>query len=127
MLIIDPASPVPPYIQLKEQLSAQIRSGELGPGDRLPAVRRLASDLALAPNTVARAYRELEQEKLIITRGRHGTMVADTAPDNPDAAATASWFAQRMRRLGVSPADAVRLVNEAFSATDHGLPDPPRA
>lgn len=119
MLIIDPQSSVPPFVQLKEQLTAQIRTGELDPGTRLPTVRKLASDLAIAPNTVARAYRELEAEKLIITRGRHGTQVADTTPEDPDAAATASWFAQRMRRLGVSPAEAVRLVNEAFGSDDH--------
>ncbi|SDS16482.1 GntR family transcriptional regulator [Microlunatus soli] len=123
MLLIDSQSPVPPFVQLKEQLRAQIRAGELAPGTRLPTVRKLASDLAIAPNTVARAYRELEAEKLIITRGRHGTQVADATPDDPDAAATASWFAQRMRRLGVTPSEAVRLVNEAFGADDHPATD----
>jgi DNA-binding transcriptional regulator YhcF (GntR family) len=114
MLSIDPRSSVPPFVQLKDQLERQIRSGELEPGARLPTVRRLAADLAIAPNTVARAYRELEQQELIITRGRHGTMVADNRPDDPDAVATASWFADRMRRLGVSPSEALRMVDEAF-------------
>lgn len=118
MLLIDPTSSVPPFVQLKDQLAAQIRSGELGPGERLPTVRKLASDLAIAPNTVARAYRDLEQQKLIVTRGRHGTQVADSTPDHPDATAVASWFAQRMRRLGVPPIEAIRLVHEAFGSED---------
>ena len=72
MIVIDPRSPVPPFEQLRVQLLAQVQSGELAPGARLPTVRRLADDLGIAPNTVARTYRELEASGIIETRGRNG-------------------------------------------------------
>ena len=75
MLRIDPASPTPPYEQLRSQLAAQIMAGELATGARLPSVRRLAEDLGLAPNTVARTYRELEIGGLVSSQGRRGTTV----------------------------------------------------
>lgn len=109
MLVIDPRSTTPPYEQLRVQLIAQINTGELRPGARLPAVRRLASDLGLAPNTVARTYRELEVAGFVRTAGRNGTIVA--APnDGPDiaqqAAALADGYVRSMRGLGLGP-DAV--------------------
>ncbi|MEZ5214395.1 MAG: GntR family transcriptional regulator [Microbacterium sp.] len=57
MIVIDPASPVPPFEQLRSQIVAEIAADELVPGERLPTVRRLAEDLGVAPGTVARAYR----------------------------------------------------------------------
>ena len=77
---IDGSSPVPPYEQLRSRIEAAVRSGELAAGSRLPTVRQLAADVGLAPNTVARAYRELEQAGVVVTRGRLGTTVADVAP-----------------------------------------------
>lgn len=75
-LRIDQRSAVPPYEQLRVQLTRAIARGSLSPGDRLPTVRALAADLGLAPGTVQRAYRELESAGLVVTRGRHGTTVA---------------------------------------------------
>ena len=75
-LRLDPRSAVPPYEQLRVQLTQLIARGSLAPGDRLPTVRQLAADLALAPGTVQRAYRELESAGLVRTQGRHGTTVA---------------------------------------------------
>ncbi len=72
---IDADSPVPPFEQLRVQLSALIRSGELAAGSNLPTVRQLAADLELAKNTVVRAYRSLEQEGLVSADRRHGTTV----------------------------------------------------
>ena len=72
---IDTDSPVPPFEQLRVQLSALIRSGELAAGSNLPTVRQLAADLELAKNTVVRAYRSLEQEGLVSADRRHGTTV----------------------------------------------------
>ena len=77
MLVVDTSSPVPPFEQLRLQLIAQIERRELPPGTQLPTVRRLAADLGLAPNTVARTYRELEQAGLVRTAGRRGTVVAE--------------------------------------------------
>jgi DNA-binding transcriptional regulator YhcF (GntR family) len=70
MIVIDAASPTPPYEQLRAQLARQIQDCSLAVGTRLPTIRRLAADLSLAVNTVGRAYRELEEAGLIETRDR---------------------------------------------------------
>ena len=75
MIDVDSASGTPPYEQIRSQLAAHVDTGALQPGDRLPTVRRLAEDLGVATNTVARAYRELEQSGVIETRGRGGSFV----------------------------------------------------
>ncbi len=72
-------SPVPPFEQIRAQITSLITAGTLAPGTRLPTVRSLASDLGLAAGTVARAYKELELAGLIETRRRNGTVVAGTA------------------------------------------------
>ena len=114
MLVIDTTSSVPPFEQLRQQLASQIESGELSPGTRLPTVRRLAADLGLAPNTVARAYRELEQTGAISTAGRAGSVVAQRTVDvGEDARRSASEFVRRMRGLGLSPAETIQLVRRA--------------
>lgn len=106
ILRIDPASGVPPYEQLRGQLVAQITNGELTPGTRLPSVRRLANDLRLAPNTVARTYRELEGSGFVRTAGRNGTIVLPPN-DGPDVSAQAmglaATYARGMRSLGLGP------------------------
>jgi DNA-binding transcriptional regulator YhcF (GntR family) len=65
MIVIDPASPTPPFEQLRSQLARQIQDHSLAVGTRLPTIRRLAADLGLAVNTVGWAYRELEEAGLI--------------------------------------------------------------
>lgn len=132
MLLLDPTSSEPPFAQVQRQLTDQIRTGQLSSGDRLPTVRRLAGDLGIAPNTVARAYRELEIEGLIEGRGRAGTFVSagaaasetayptrsdvPTDPDIPDPALLAAArraadsYAQQVRELGLTPADALALA-----------------
>ena len=72
---IDDSDPVPVFTQLAEQIRAAVRAGVLRPGAPLPAIRQLAMDLQLNPNTVAKAYRLLERDGVIETRGRHGTCV----------------------------------------------------
>ncbi|MFN8023120.1 MAG: GntR family transcriptional regulator [Acidimicrobiales bacterium] len=75
-LTVDHRSAVPPFEQLRVQITQQVARGTLSPGDRLPTVRQLAADLGIAPGTVQRTYRELEAQGVVITRGRHGTEVA---------------------------------------------------
>ena len=75
-LRVDAADPTPPYEQLRRQLLALIAAGTLKEGARLPPVRQLAADLALAAGTVARTYRELEREGLVQSRRGGGTRVA---------------------------------------------------
>jgi GntR family transcriptional regulator len=72
---IDAKSGVPFYRQIIEQIKFAIARGRLSPGDRLPTVRQLAVDLSVDPNTVVRAYRELELEKVIETQQGSGTYV----------------------------------------------------
>lgn len=73
---LDPDSHVPPYEQIRAQIATMIGSGVLPAGAHLPSIRQLAADLGLAVNTVARSYRELETEGLVVSRVRHGTTVA---------------------------------------------------
>lgn len=115
MLLIDPASPVAPFEQLRSQLADQVRSGELPPGSRLPTVRKLAGDLGLAPNTVARAYRELERDGVVETHGRNGTVVASTGDAAERAAHEAALaYVGRIRQLGLDPRAALALIRSAL-------------
>lgn len=112
---IDPASPVPPYEQVRARIAALARDGELPAGTRLPTVRQLAGDLGLAVNTVARTYRELEAAGLVETRGRHGTFVTHRAAGVPaEAERLAVRYAEETRRLGLDPEQALGLVRAAF-------------
>jgi DNA-binding transcriptional regulator YhcF (GntR family) len=110
----DPRSPVPPYEQVRAQLARQVQTGELTPGTRLPTVRRLAGDLGLAVNTVARAYRELEQAGLVTTGGRNGTVV--TGAEESRALDAAADYAATMRGLGVPKERALEIVRAVLDA-----------
>jgi len=114
-MTIDPGSPVPPFEQLRAALAEQVASGALAAGARLPTVRRLADDLGLAANTVARAYRELEQAGFIETRGRSGSFVsAQGDPTARLAQEAARAYADRMRSLGVDDDTALGYVRAAL-------------
>lgn len=123
MIGYDPGSPVPPYEQVRAQLARQVQAGELVPGTRLPTVRRLAGDLGLAVNTVARAYRELERDGLVVTRGRNGTVVA-ASPDESVALDAAADYAARVRGLGLTTERALELVRGVLEASEPGPPRP---
>ncbi|WP_324653312.1 GntR family transcriptional regulator [Georgenia sp. H159] len=119
MLRLDPASPEPPFAQLRAQIAEQVTDRTLRPGDRLPTVRRLAGDLGIAPNTVARAYRELEADGLIVGRGRAGTFVTGpsaTADDHAAAQQAATSYARTVHSLGIDPEEALLLVRRALRA-----------
>jgi len=116
ILTVDPDSHVPPYEQVRGQLADLAERGELPAGHRLPTVRRLALDLGLATNTVARAYRELEQAGLVETRGRHGTFIAVRGADREREARIATQtYARRLRELGVGTHEAIGLVREVMA------------
>jgi DNA-binding transcriptional regulator YhcF (GntR family) len=121
MLVIDTSSPTPPYEQVRSQVVALVRSGELAPGTRLPTVRRLAGDLGIAANTVARAYRELERAGIVETRGRHGTFVGSDIDAAAAAAAdAAAAFAARVDELGIAPSEGLRLAVRALGLQPDG-------
>ena len=77
---LDQASGVPTYLQLVQQVKHAVRYGMLRPGDRLPTAREVVEDLAINPNTVLKAYRELDHEGFVVSRTGAGTFVADDAP-----------------------------------------------
>jgi DNA-binding transcriptional regulator YhcF (GntR family) len=127
---IDPTSPVAPFEQLRTHVASQVADGRLPAGSKLPTVRSLAAELGVAVNTVARAYRELEADGVVVTEGRRGTFVrssvVDGTSDAPatdrthgtDAAAAARTaaeeFVRTVRRLGLTGAEATRLVEQAW-------------
>ncbi len=81
---IAPGSKQPVYKQIFDQVSQQIAQGKLNTGDKLPAVRNLAAELVVNPNTVARAYSLLEQKGLVITKTGAGTFISDPKLKDPD-------------------------------------------
>ena len=114
-IVVDPGSSVPPYDQVRRQVTDLVASGELSPGDRLPPVRRLAEELGLAVNTVARAYRELEASGVIETRGRAGSFVTGDEVGRRAKEAAAA-YAARARALGLTPDEALALVARALGS-----------
>jgi GntR family transcriptional regulator len=80
LVVDESAESPPPYRQIVEQIRAAIERGDLRSEMSLPPVRQLAGDLGVAPNTVARAYAELQDEGWLIGEGRRGTRVASRVP-----------------------------------------------
>ena len=120
---VDVASPTPPYEQIRSQLATMIAAGALGPGTQLPPIRQLAADLGLAANTVARAYRELEGSGLVVSRVRHGTVVAARPTVLPaieirrrlDVAAAA--YVALATNLGISAEEILAAVHAALGSS----------
>lgn len=115
-IVVDTASPVPPFEQLRSQIAGQVASGELPAGTRLATVRQMAADLGLAANTVARAYRELESDGVIATQGRRGTFVRSDVLAATTGALDqlAREYAGHARKVGLTCAEATRLVERAW-------------
>jgi DNA-binding transcriptional regulator YhcF (GntR family) len=115
MIVIDAGSPTPPYEQIRAQLARQIQDRSLAVGTRLPTIRRLAADLGLAVNTVGRAYRELEEARLIETRGRAGSFVSAGGEQALEQARRAAGdYAAVIASVGIDPGEAVRIVEAAL-------------
>lgn len=115
-LQVDPAATVPPYEQVRSGIAGRIATGALPPGTRLPPVRRLAEQLELAANTVARAYRELEEAGLVQTHGRGGTVVAAADAGRRQLQDAAAQFAVLARRQGLGVEEALGYVRAALEA-----------
>lgn len=117
VIVVDNTSPVPPFEQLRSQLARQIQDRTLAVGTRLPTVRRLAADLGLAVNTVARAYRELEEAGLIETRGRAGSFVSAAGERGRERARrAAAAYAAVVASVGIDRDEAIRIVKAALDA-----------
>jgi GntR family transcriptional regulator len=101
---VDSHSVVPPYLQIVQQVRQALRMGVLEVSDQLPTVREVVSATAINPNTVLKAYRDLEREGLIEARAGHGTFVLRLPPGPPPGTHT---------RLGRSLARWVREARDA--------------
>jgi len=112
----NPATGVPIYLQLMEQVKHAIETGALRPGEQLPSIRPLAEELVVNPNTVAKAYRELEHEGVVELRQGAGAFVSDKAPTKKDAdklraaQATVASAIEKLRARGVTDDEIRRLV-----------------
>jgi GntR family transcriptional regulator len=104
LLQIDFRSGLPIYTQIVNQIQAQVVGGILKPGDQLPTVRALAEELRVNFNTVARAYRILDEARIISTQQGRGTYITDVPPPN---------VSERLRRESLE-ALTQRYINEAM-------------
>jgi GntR family transcriptional regulator len=130
-LHISESSGVPVYLQLEQQIKHSISSGLLQPGDQLPSTRRTAAELRINPNTVARAFQNLERDGVIRTVPGGGTFVGEAAAAGQGLLKSeklrrlrplANQLAVEAAQLRVVREDVARLLNEAFdglhSSTD---------
>ena len=122
-LHLDFRSGLPIYVQIVNQIESQLAGNVLKPGDQLPTVRALAQELRVNFNTVARAYRMLDEAGVISTQQGRGTYIMEKPP--PEAAerlrrealeALARRFIREAARLGFSSAEMTRAVREQYKA-----------
>jgi len=120
-VVVDPKAPQPPSEQIADQVRFAVAAGRLAPGDQLPSVRGLAATALVNPNTVAKAYRELEREGTVETRPGAGCYVAAGAPRRC-AALRGRTIAARLGRAvdeavaaGLAPVEVKRLVAAALA------------
>jgi len=119
---VDPHSGVPIYLQLIEQIKRSVALGVLAPGEQLPTVKQLATDLTLNPNTVARVYRELERDGIIETSPGRGSFirsnggVGNATRAAADVAAAAIDAAVReAKSIGIASTQAHDLFRRAIA------------
>lgn len=119
------SSGIPVYLQLMQQIRHGIDTGALQAGEKLPTIRRLAEELVINPNTVVRAYRELQHEGVVELRQGSGAYVARSVIERSRVMAKAIRLVgpviQRLRELGLSEEDIRRIVESelALPEKDH--------
>lgn len=115
---LDSASGIPFYRQIIQQIERAILARRLEPGDRLPTIRALAIELKINPNTIAKAYGELEIRGIVVTQVGSGTFVSDKRVDLEDAERRkkieerVARFVLDMEALGADRAEMIDLVRE---------------
>lgn len=118
-LRVDLTVHTPAYLQIIEQVKQAIASGELKPGDQLPTVRQLAADLRINFNTVARAYRLLDEKGIISTQHGRGTYILDT-PTGRDMQRLrrqqiiilGEHYVEEAEKLGFEPDEVRKVIEE---------------
>lgn len=115
-LRIDHSTPVPPFEQVRAQLALHVAAGRLTPGDRLPAIRALASELDVSTNTIARAYRELINAGIAEAAGRRGTRITSAPPVAHDVALRSEQLAQAADRFALAVQALSVPTDEALEA-----------
>lgn len=122
----DPSRPI--YQQIIDEIRRRIARGELAPGDRIPSQRELAEMVKVNPNTIQRAYREMEQSGLVETLRGQGTFIRQD-PSMVEsireemAAVALAGFVQEMRALGYTLQATLDLVREAYQGDERGSED----
>jgi GntR family transcriptional regulator len=111
---LEPASALPVYVQLREQVLRALAAGRLAPGVQLPTVRQIAVHLGVNPNTVNRAYIELERDGVVTTARGRGTFVADTQ-SRPNAELADARLRDIARRA-IGEARSLGFTADEFSA-----------
>jgi len=124
---LDSRSGVSPYLQVVQQVKQALRLGLLREGDQLPKVKEVVASLAINPNTVLKAYKELELAGLVAARPGIGTFVTMALPDSSFAAHgplrqdLVRWFS-KARRAGLDDESIEALFRDVFrSATGTGV------
>lgn len=122
LLVLDGDSPRPPSEQIAEQLRLQIAASNLPAGAGLPSVRQLARDLGIAPNTVVRAYNELERQGWVVASARRGVVVADVpvparqAERRREVREAVARLMVTARRLGVGAGELRQELDRQLAA-----------
>jgi GntR family transcriptional regulator len=115
---LDPASGVPYYRQIIQLIEHAILGGRLKPGDRLPTIRALAVDLKINPNTIAKAYGELEIREIVTTQVGSGTFVSDKPMDGAQAELKSkideivTRFFREMEALGLDREHVIAFIRD---------------
>ena len=120
---VDGRSGVPPYLQIAQQVRQALRMGVLAVGDQLPSVREVVAATAINPNTVLKAYRDLEREGLVAARAGQGTFVRSVPPGPPPGTHSrlgrrlAAWVSEA-RAAGLDDESIESLLRIALQARD---------
>jgi DNA-binding transcriptional regulator YhcF (GntR family) len=124
MLRVDSDSAVPVYEQLRAQIATMVAAGTLARGAQLPTIRQLAHDLGIAKGTVSKAYETLLHSGIIVSKGRHGTVVAPApvalsrAERDRQLADAATVYAVSVAQLGIDVDAAHRQLDAAVHRLD---------
>lgn len=116
---LNPSSGIPVYLQLMQQIRHGIETGALRAGERLPTIRTLAEELVINPNTVVRAYRELQHEGVVELRQGSGAYVGQVVVERGEVMIKAGKLVhtvvERLRALGLSEAEIRRTVENELA------------